>query len=72
MNGKHAFLKFAIPVLLLSLAVALFGQEKGQSGKKDSFEDITRTAGIQFVHNNGAFGKKYLPETLGPGCAFID
>lgn len=36
------------------------------------FEDITRAAGIHFVHNNGAFGKKYLPETLGPGCAFID
>jgi hypothetical protein len=36
------------------------------------FEDITRAAGIHFVHNNGAFGKKYLPETLGPGVAFID
>src|SRR5207244_8357564 len=23
-------------------------------------------------HNNGAFGKKYLPETMGPGCAFIN
>ena len=36
------------------------------------FEDITRAAGIDFVHNNGAFGKKYLPETMGPGVAFID
>jgi enediyne biosynthesis protein E4 len=36
------------------------------------FRDITAQAGIQFVHNNGAFGKKYLPETMGPGCAFID
>lgn len=36
------------------------------------FADITRSAGIRFVHNNGAFGKKYLPETLGPGVAFID
>jgi hypothetical protein len=36
------------------------------------FADITQSAGIRFVHNNGAFGKKYLPETLGPGCAFID
>ncbi|MGB6133267.1 MAG: CRTAC1 family protein [Acidobacteriaceae bacterium] len=36
------------------------------------FEDITRAAGIHFVHNNGAFGKKYLPETMGPGVAFID
>jgi enediyne biosynthesis protein E4 len=36
------------------------------------FRDITAQAGIRFTHNNGAFGKKYLPETLGPGCAFID
>jgi enediyne biosynthesis protein E4 len=36
------------------------------------FADITRSSGIHFVHNNGAFGKKYLPETLGPGVAFID
>lgn len=34
--------------------------------------DITRAAGIDFVHNSGAFGKKYLPETMGPGCAFLD
>src|SRR5579884_2604609 len=36
------------------------------------FADITQSAGIRFVHTNGAFGKKYLPEALGPGCAFID
>jgi enediyne biosynthesis protein E4 len=37
-----------------------------------TFRDITRQSGIHFVHNNGAFGKKYLPETMGPGVAFID
>ncbi len=36
------------------------------------FTEITREAGISFIHNNGAFGKKYLPETMGSGCAFID
>jgi enediyne biosynthesis protein E4 len=36
------------------------------------FRDITTPAGIHFTHNNGAFGKKWLPETMGPGCAFID
>jgi hypothetical protein len=36
------------------------------------FRDITTQAGIRFTHNNGAFGKKWLPETMGPGCAFID
>jgi hypothetical protein len=34
--------------------------------------DVTQAAGIQYVHNSGAYGKKYLPETLGPGCAFFD
>src|SRR5579872_1768805 len=34
--------------------------------------DIAGRAGIHFTHNNGAFGKKYLPETMGSGCAFID
>ncbi|MCI0663969.1 MAG: CRTAC1 family protein [Acidobacteria bacterium] len=36
------------------------------------FTDITQEAGIRFRHHNGAFGKKYLPETNGSGCAFID
>jgi hypothetical protein len=34
--------------------------------------EVTQAAGIDFVHNSGAFGGKYLPETLGPGCAFLD
>ena len=34
--------------------------------------DVTQPAGIAFRHNSGAFGKKYLPETLGSGCAFFD
>ena len=36
------------------------------------FDDVTRAAGIHFVHNNGAFGKKWLPEAMGPGVAFLD
>jgi enediyne biosynthesis protein E4 len=50
----------------LLFAPLTFAQEKIH------FTDITKSAGIAFIHNNGAFGKKYLPETLGPGCAFID
>src|SRR5215510_3718183 len=37
-----------------------------------TFTDITQAAGIKFVHNNGKSGKKWLPETLGSGCAFFD
>jgi len=36
------------------------------------FTDVTAKAGIRFLHNSGRAGKKYLPETLGPGCAFFD
>jgi hypothetical protein len=36
------------------------------------FTDVSAQSGIHFKHNSGAFGKKYLPETLGTGCAFLD
>ena len=36
------------------------------------FTDITSQAGIRFKHNTGAFGKKYLPETMGSGVCFLD
>jgi hypothetical protein len=52
------------------LALILFSVAIGQA--QITFHDITQSAGIRFTHNNGAFGKKYLPETMGPGCAFID
>lgn len=34
--------------------------------------DVTSQSGIQFSHNSGAYGGKFLPETLGSGCAFLD
>ena len=36
------------------------------------FTDVTRAAGVAFRHNSGAFGRKYLPETMGSGVAFLD
>jgi hypothetical protein len=37
-----------------------------------AFIDITREAGIDFVHTTGAYGDKLLPETMGSGAAFLD
>ena len=37
-----------------------------------TFTDVTSQAGIRFTHNAGRSGRKYLPETLGAGCAFFD
>lgn len=36
------------------------------------FTDVTQSAGISFVHNNGATGESLLPEAMGSGCAFFD
>jgi len=36
------------------------------------FTDVTRESRIAFEHENGAFGKKYLPETMGSGVLFFD
>ena len=60
---------------VLALAIPLVGKTGAKAAPEASsiqFRDVTRQAGIHFVHNNGAFGKKYLPETMGPGVAFID
>ena len=37
-----------------------------------AFRDMTAESGIAFRQHNGAFGKKYLPETMGSGVAFVD
>ena len=37
-----------------------------------TFTDVSAASGIRFRHTNGAFGKKYLPETMGAGAAFLD
>jgi len=57
--------------LLATLSMAL-GRRGPAPASAITFRDVTPRAGVHFVHNNGAFGKKFLPETLGPGVAFID
>ena len=57
-------------IMALTLSVASIIAQPAQPAIQ--FTDVTKSAGINFVHYNGAFGKRYLPETLGPGVAFID
>jgi hypothetical protein len=62
-------------ILVFALAILLV-EQTGMGATPEAstvqFRDVTQQAGIHFVHNNGAFGKKFLPETMGPGVAFID
>src|SRR5260370_3034763 len=62
-------------IAVLALAIILAGKTGIGATSEPStiqFRDVTQAAGIRFAHNSGAFGKKFLPETMGPGVAFID
>ena len=36
------------------------------------FTEIAQDVGVRFVHENGAFGEKWMPETMGSGGGFLD
>lgn len=44
----------------------------GSTESSVQFSEVSAAVGIDFVHNTGAFGKKWLPETMGSGCAWFD
>lgn len=72
-----------LPGLLWSVAV-LFGCSNGSSSTDSAandvstassvtFTEVTEAAGVgNFVHETGAFGNKWFPETMGSGAAFFD
>lgn len=43
-----------------------------RAGADVKFTDVTDTSGIEFRHFTGATGERYMPETMGAGCAFLD
>ena len=55
--------------LLLALLLAAAW---ARSEAPPRFTEVSAEWGIEFTHNNGAFGKKYLPETMGSGVALLD
>jgi hypothetical protein len=61
--NRRAFLASGVPLLCGAAALPDPGFR---------LEDVSSHAGLNFRHNSGAFGSKFLPETLGPGCAFFD
>ena len=60
---------------LFSLAAGI-GVERllhGSTVASPLFEEIpSSSSGITWIHENAMSPKRYLPETLGPGCAFLD
>lgn len=46
--------------------------EGGKAAPAVKFKNITSESGINFTRESGATGQKFLPETMGSGCAFLD
>ncbi len=73
--GTVLFLKrkpAAAPTQLTKLAAPTVPNRPQAQIPSVKFSDITREAGVDFTHNNGAYGEKLLPETMGGGVAFLD
>ena len=62
----------AKPAQLTSLTAPVAPEKAQAEIPIAKFTDITAASGITFVHNNGAYGDKLLPETMGGGVAFFD
>jgi enediyne biosynthesis protein E4 len=60
------------PVIATPVAPVRPPEVKAESLPAVKFVDVTKEAGIRFVHHNGALGEKLLPETMGAGVAFLD
>lgn len=60
------------PVRMTEIKAPAVPQRAAAQIPSARFTDITAGAGVDFVHHNGAFGDKLLPETMGGGVAFFD
>ena len=62
----------AMAVVCLLAAGSASAPETASAQRAPTFKDVAAEAGITFTHNSGRAGKKYLPETMGSGGAFVD
>jgi hypothetical protein len=62
----------APPSHITQISAPVVPQRAQASVPVTAFTNITSAAGIDFVHNNGAYGEKLLPETMGCGVAVFD
>src|SRR5215475_6839016 len=59
-------------VAFAGLATAVTAMLGGPTDALPRFVDVTRQAGIDFRHENAASPQKFMIETMGAGCAWID
>ncbi|MFZ0295361.1 MAG: CRTAC1 family protein [Candidatus Sulfotelmatobacter sp.] len=56
----------------IGMSASSFAWPTTEAASPVTFVDITRSAGITFQHDNAASSEKYLIETMGSGCGWID
>jgi hypothetical protein len=61
-----------LAILILGLERPITADQVPSQSHPTVFVDVTKQAGIEFRHENGASSEKYLVETMGSGCAFLD
>jgi hypothetical protein len=76
MGAKNLLRRDFLRFLSASITAPAFGslaRSLGQSSSMFPFSEIPAAAsGIDFAHTSGKSAQKYLPESTGPGCAFVD
>src|SRR6266699_2029512 len=70
-SSRRGFLRFGL-ALGAAKALRISGLASEASGAP-LFLDVPRSSsGIEWVHENAMSPSRYLPEAVGPGCAFLD
>jgi hypothetical protein len=73
LKDKIVILLLALILMLNLPAQSLARRAIGPGAASVTFEEVPpRSSGITWVHNNARSPERYLPETVGAGCAFFD
>lgn len=71
-SARWHFAALVIATILIEGCMPHSSKSAKEPAATIRFTDVTRQAGLHFKRVNGAFGKKWMPETMGGGGAFLD
>lgn len=72
LDFDESLMKLRQGALLVLLVVLWPPPALPQATEEPRFVDVTARSGVDFVHETGAFGEKWLPETMGSGVLVFD